>query len=611
MTKFWRYIAPVILLAVFLLMPKTARASTQDFTINDFTGDYYLTKNDPQGSLHIVEHIDLTFNDFNHGILRAIPDSYKSHSLKIHINKVSSDSEAPVQFSTYGDSGNTVLKIGDPSRTITGKQSYTIDYNVDNVVSFYNDHDELYWDINGDQWLQPFEHVTARFHIPSGLSVNQQACYTGAYGVTSQNCTIKPEGDGIVAETTSPLTAQETLTAIMAFPKGYFVAPTFADWWHDNYDKVFEVALTPLIVGGVAFMYWRKRGKDIKGRGVIIPEYQPPSEVSPAEAGVILAYKLNARDVSATIIDLAIRKYLRISETTEKKLLRDKKAYSLELLNNNWEGLKSHEVQVLNDIFTATKIKIGFSMTALKSLQNSLNEAISASQQAAEVGKVVSLKELNGVFYQTIQSLQNTLPKELTAAGYFPYNPKYVGVGMYIISVVLVILGFALIGLISWGATGLFIAASLVLIFGLLMTKRTTKGVEAKEALDGLKLYMTVAEKDRIKMLQSPDSPYASKSDMPKQTVELYEKLLPYAIVMGVEKQWAKKFEDIYKTPPDWYNGNWGTFNTLYLTASLSSSISAMSSSFSPPRSSGSSGFGGGGGGFSGGGGGGGGGGGW
>jgi uncharacterized membrane protein len=139
---------------------------------------------------------------------------------------------------------------------------------------------------------------------------------------------------------------------------------------------------------------------------------------------------------------------------------------------------------------------------------------------------------------------------------------------------------------------------------------RTAKGVAAKEHAQGLKMYLEVAEKDRLQKLQGPDAAYAPKTAGPKKTVELFEKLLPYAMVLGVEKQWAEQFKDLYTSPPDWYSGHWTSFNAGYLAGSLNSGVgSAVSGAFSAPSSSGSSGFGGGG--FSGGGGGGGGGGGW
>ncbi len=564
-----------------LVFPGVARADVDDFTINNFTADYYLSKEDPQGSMRVVEKIDLFYNDFNHGILRAIPKKYKDNSLKLHINQISSPSGAPAKYTTYDDSGNTVLKIGDPDKTVTGQHSYTIDYTIHNVVTFYGNNDELYWDINGDEWKQPIEQVTARFHLPNGLTVGGQKCFAGGYGSNVENCKITTEGNKVIARTSRKLQPYETLTAVIALPKGYFAAPTFADWWLDNFGKVLAVALPPLAIGLWAFRRWHRHGKDLKGRGVIIPEYESPDKLTPAEVGILLNYKLDPRDISATIIDLAVRKYIRIIETNQKKLLKDKKTYEFEIIKFDWTELKPHEEKILSGIM--------------------------AGEPAGKTVRV-SLETLKGSFYKVIQNLQSSLPKDMTKAGYFPTNPRHAGSGMYIAAGVSLFLAFLVT---NWLSVGLVIAAVLVALLALLMPRRSAQGVGAYDAVKGLKLYMEMAEADRIKMMQSPNSPYAEKSGGPAQTVELFEKLLPFAIVLGVENEWAKQFEDIYRTPPDWYNGNWTTFNALYFTSSLNNSVSAMGSSFNPPSSSSGSGFSSGGGGFSGGGGGGGGGGGW
>ncbi len=560
-----------------------AHADVNDFVINDFTADYYLTRDDPQGQLHVVEQIDLTFSDFNHGILRALPDSYKGKPLKLKVNKISSDSGAPSQYTTYGDSGNTVLKIGDPDQTVTGQQKYTIDYTMQNVITFYDDHDELYWNINGTQWGQPFTQVTANFHMPQGLQIKDKKCFTGAIGNTQQSCTITDAEDGIKAATTRRLLPYETLTAVMSIQKGYFAQPTAADWWKDNMGKVLAVTLPPILIGGWAYFYWRKNGKDLKGRGTIIAEYEPPDGLKPLEVGVIADYRADNRDITATIVDLAIRGYIKIIETKKDRLIgKDKVEYSLELRKADFSGLTDFEKSIMQGIFT---------------------EIAPAPGTGANV---VTLTSLKNKFYKTVTSVREDVLKSLTEKDYFPKNPKLAGGGMWAFAGVLFFVSFFFRNFLT---IGLILAAALVALFASLMTKRTEKGVAAKEKIEGLKLYLNTAEKDRLAMLQSPDSPYAQKSEAPKQTVQLFEKLLPYAMVLGVENEWAKQFADIYKTPPDWYTGNWATFNAIYLTSSLASSVGAMSTNFSPPSSSGSSGFGGGG--FSGGGGGGGGGGGW
>jgi len=132
--------------------------------------------------------------------------------------------------------------------------------------------------------------------------------------------------------------------------------------------------------------------------------------------------------------------------------------------------------------------------------------------------------------------------------------------------------------------------------FWVALDARTAKGVAAKEHALGLKLYLEVAEKQRLEKLQGPNAAYARGAGEPVKTVELFEKLLPYAMVLGVEKQWAEQFKDLYTSPPDWYSGNWSTFNSIYLVSSLNSGIgSAVNTSFAAPSSSGGSGFGGGG----------------
>src|SRR6185436_564010 len=123
--------------------------------------------NDPQGELHIIENIDVDFTAFNHGILRAIPDYYKKHKLELHVNGITSNSGAPTGYTTYGSGGNTVLKIGDAHSTITGKQNYRLDYTIKNVITFYESHDELFWDVNGDQWQQTFNAIWLTIHLPT------------------------------------------------------------------------------------------------------------------------------------------------------------------------------------------------------------------------------------------------------------------------------------------------------------------------------------------------------------------------------------------------------------------------------------------------------------
>ncbi len=581
----------VTIFAAALCLPlfgATAHASTDDFTVHSFAADYTLDNTDKQGSMTIVETIDLTFDDQNHGILRAIPQTYKRHKLQIHVDTISSSTGAPTQYTTYTQNGNLVLKIGDPSRTVTGLQNYKITYHVSNVVTFYDDHDELYWDVNGDQWRQQFEQVSVALHVPdqAKLTTQQPVCYAGYYGDTNQNCTIAATGSQIAAKTNSILYPSQTLSIVVGFQKGYFSPSTSQETFMEYAGTILKV-LVPILASFVyAYTRWRRYGRDAKGRGVMVAEYEAPFGLKPIEVATVLRFTPSQKDITATIIDLAVRGYVRIhQETVVKKFAKDKTSYSLELTNNDVTNLKEFERKTLESLF-----------------ENSNFEA----------GSTVQLDSLKNKFYKTVQSVIKITRKAVEEGGYVSSASGKASIPMWVLVGVLFVLSFFAGAAFGPALTvGLVVSIFILAGFALAMPARTAKGVEAKEKAEGLKLYLKTAEADRIKMLQSPSSPYATSQPAPKRTVELFEKLLAYAIVLGVEKEWAGEFNDIYVNQPEWYAGNMSTFNAVVFASALSGQGfgSAMMTSYSSPSSSGSSGFGGGG--FSGGGGGGGGGGGW
>lgn len=374
------------------------------------------------------------------------------------------------------------------------------------------------------------------------------------------------------------------MSFVLGFEKGYFTAPSFWDYALGYLGQVLQFVIPFLLVGGAGFVWWWKRGRDAKGTGIIVPQYDAPDGLTPLEVGALVDFKVDNRDLTATIINLAICKYLRIVEVDASKLLVLKqKRYRLELLNKDWTKLNPYEWELMGGLF-----------------------GVMGENPAIELAAMATKLQTEA------KSIKSLVEKSLVDRGYFMADPtKYMAITAGTVAVV----ALALLlrapmwgqGLILWG----ILAGGVVLgIFYHFLPARTAMGAAAREHIMGLKMYLEVAEKDRIRMLQSPDAPYAERSAEPEHTVELFEKLLPYAIVLKVEEQWAKKFADLYKTPPDWYAGNYRAFTAGYLVGSLSSGFNqAMVASFNPPRNSGISGFMGGG--FAGGGGGGGGGGGW
>ncbi|HUC89433.1 MAG TPA: DUF2207 domain-containing protein [Patescibacteria group bacterium] len=582
-------VLPVLL--CFLIVPK-AQADTNDFVINDFNADYTLNNKDPQGELRIIERIKVDFSDNNHGILRAIPMTYKKHRLQMKINSIKSDSGAPTQYDTYSQNSNTVIKIGDPNRTVTGNQEYTIDYTLHNVISFYKDHNELYWDINGDQWQQQIDNVVLTLHLPQAapLPPTKTLCYTGAFGDTTQQCSIfyDENAQSVKAATTATLTPGTTLTIVTGFDKGYFQPSKWYETVNEYTPQIVGFLVPLLLLAVPSFVYWFRRGRDPRGKRTIVPEYDAPDDLKPIEVGTVIDFATDNKDITATIIDLAIRGYIQIVEHQNKKIFGNRPTYSLKLVRSSTVGLNEYEKELLQGIFEGGKL-----------------------------GNEVSLEDLKFKLDKVAAKLRKDVKADLLELGYFQRHP----ITAKIVVISLIILALWLASFIAVAVifdetavlaavVGTSLGAALACLLLYYSRSRTIKGVATKERILGLQLYLKTAEADRIKMLQSPNARYAEHSKEPAMTVRLFEKLLPYAMVLGVEGQWAKQFKDIYRTPPDWYSGgNWTTFSVIYLTASLSEGMAgAINTAFSAPTNAAGSGIGGG---FAGGGGGGGGGGGW
>lgn len=577
MRKTW-FLVGTLLVLVSLATTK-ARADVNDFVINDFHGRYELNNDVRGGRMNVTESIELTFSDQNHGILRAIPTDYKGSSLQLEVRSVSRDGQTE-PYTTYGQSGNEVLKIGDADKTVTGSHTYEIQYTMRNIIAFYDDYDEWYWDVNGDQWGQPFENVTAEVVLPDDweLPESQEAsCFTGSFGSTESACRPERTAPGYSFTASEPLGPGQTLTVVLPVSKGVFAPRTRADWFRDNALQLAGLA------SGAAFSFviyrqWRRWGRDYTGRGIVVPEYEPPKGLSPAEVGLLYDYRVDSRDLTATIIDLALRGYVRIHDEEKKRFgLFTSHKFSLELTKDTLNKLKQHEKKLLEAIFK--DIKVG------------------EKQELAKISKPKMQKAAKDIR----SNLRTALTEQHGLLEETPVKAWVILIGLSVV---------AFLGVIfSGGGRGWLAGAGLTVIsavvFGLLMRRRSHAGTAEYEKTKGLKLYMDTAEKHRLKMMQSVERPYAE----PSHTVEFFEKLLPFAVALGVEKSWARQFDDIYKDSPDWFAGNAAAFGTVHFASHLSGGISSLNSSFS--QSTASSGSGSGGGGFSGGGGGGGGGGGW
>lgn len=552
----------------------------QDFRITNFSAVYELTNDNPQGLLDITETVEVDFSGQNRGILRAIPEVYRDNNLNVRIVEVRRDGNIE-PFITYSENNNRVVRIGDADTFITGQHRYSISYRVENVINFYDDYDELYWDINGTEWLQPFDKVAVTLRTNARSIEPGAQCFTGSFGSTDQNCEIRDRLNGLDAETTQVLSPSETLTIVQTFEKGYFTPPS---WWQQNWQHIIGLPVLgmQILVVRKAHRTWEKYGKDYPKRGVTAPYFGRPKDVSVMQASYVHANRLLPKHVSASIIDLAIRGFIQITEKgsgrkvthelTLKKPAQDK-------------DLSEGEKKLLSALFKDSTVD---SKIELEKQKYKLSSAM------GELLKIADKTTYKKGYYEL--SPKNSQTKSLSFL-------LQAGALLFVSFGLLVIFG------IGWIIVTAVLTMVAAVVYASHMSKRSHQGNMLVEHMEGLKLYLGFSEKDRLAAHDAVEAPLARNAHKPVRDVKFFEKLLPFAVAMGVEKTWANAFADVYEQPPEWYGGNWNTFTTAALVSSVSNTVTAATATFTAPSSSGGSGSGGGG--FSGGGGGGGGGGGW
>jgi hypothetical protein len=549
-----------------------AAGDPNNFSIQSFDADYFLSKDTQQRSqMKVVETIVADFPDYdqNHGIERAIPDSYDGHNVHVHLDSVQDIAHEPVPYTTYQSNNNTVIRIGDANTYVHNMHTYVIAYDLHDITKAFSNDQELYWDANGTQWTQTFGHVTARVHVPTSLMNHygdRYRCFEGENGST-ESCMasqqVTAQGSVFTFQAPRQLGPLETLTFVIGFTPNTFVGYQPTRWERTLPWLVGGwITVNVLFLAGAALKlirFWRKYGKSPKGQGVIIPEYVAPKDMSTLMGATIL--KRTGSAITAQIIDLAVRGYLKIYEADGKWPWKGR-SFELELAQKP-HNLGNDEQTLIDFLFP------------------------DALQPA---GQRLDLSALSSRLTHAMQPLLHDVRDHTVIAGYFEER-KEQRRKLHIAGWSMAFLGIVLImpGLLVGGIAALIVASSL--------WQLSDRGVARRDYLRGLRLYMQVAEAERIKRLQTPKG--AEKVVDPNDhaaLVKLYERLLPYAIVFGIDQEWAKEFAPLYADhAPDWYVGNWATFNAVVFVASLQSFTAASTSTFAPSTNASASGFGGGG----------------
>jgi len=527
--------------------------------------------------ISVTETVKVDFQVPLHGIFRDIPLTYRDYRMKkvrlrLKLRGITNEEGTPYDWEITRQRPTLTIKIGDPNQTLTGGHTYVIRYDVAWAVGYFKDYDEIYWNASGLEWAVPMEKVTATVTLPANVMQDQiqAAVYAGPLGA--------PQGGGkwwyeapdkVHFAADGQLNPGEGLTVSVGWPKGLVVTPGLLTRGLWGFLAALPFLLAVLSWGLAIWMVWTK-GRDPAGRGTIAAQYEPPEGLTPPEVGTLVDERMQVKDLSAMIVDLAVRGYLQIIEE-EKKLLSRHKNYALKLLKSDYakdEGLKNFEKKILSALFVGSGS-----------------------------GRVVRLDTLPGGFAGKANESRDQVYNALVKNGYFANHPGKVRTRYVVLGILVFFIG-SFVGIASgqplW-ILGFALAALPWVAFSWLMPRRTSKGVLTREQIVGFREYLATAEKDRMRFYEQEF---------------IFDKYLPFAMSLGVAHLWAKAFEGILKTDRAWYVGS--SPASSFASLSAGDFASGLSSSFGSALGAATGGgSGSGGGGFSGGGGGGGGGGAW
>ena len=504
----------LFVLAVFFSVPGPLRAEEIDSFFSDITINI-------DGTINTVETIVYDFGENErHGIFRDIQFVKSNNDGKKFVLTFDQINVTDEQFTRDTEGDTLRLKIGDPDRTITEAHTYSIRYRVSGGLTYFSDHDELYWNVTGNNWDVPIEEVRATISLPQSFETDrvQLACFTGVFGSTVGDCNIS-YNDGAVAITADSLTPGEGLTIVVGFPKGAvaMLEPAqYVTFFETLWGKIVIAALAIvaffwyLVAPGIVVYRWWKYGRDPKpAMGIVTAWFDAPKtkghrRLRPAEAGTIIDETVHTSDITATIIDLARRGYLKIIETKKEQ-------FELKKLPapKDSETLLPFEETLIDQLFKS--------------------------------GDSIKLKDTR--LASALVKINASLYSQVVNDGFFPQNPQSTRTLFGVLAV------FALV-------TGNLLLALVAFTFGMGMPRKTLFGAEQAAVAKSLKNFLSS---------QSEKLAFQAKNQM------FFEKFLSYAVAFGVEKIWAERFREVHVTKPDWYEGSYT--NSIGLSRPLGSGL--------------------------------------
>lgn len=499
-------------------------------TVRDFTST--ITVNTDR-SIQVEENMSYDFGENERrGIYRIIP--LRGINIQGDIQTLQNGKPATQDISRGGDIN---IKIGDEDIYITGLNQYSITYQVKGVIKKIQDRDELNWQVTGTEWEVPIEQASVTILLPEDLQDkvgDKLYCYTGISSSKAQNCTITwTNARTIEIKSNQSLAIGEGLTFAIGFPLGTLTPPT---WWEENQEVIYKsIAAGILIIGSILlYLIWNIWARDPKIRTPIVRQYDAPKGMSPA--GIIRLKNTYATpvEISATIISLAQQGILNITQIEEKKWF-NKGIYQFDLKDiPKGKTLKPFEQELIDILFKDNR-------------------------------KTVTTKDLTDEHIgDKFSAIYDTIYQD-EVKQYYVTNPILLRSVLIGVAIILVVLAIVLAAISFWLTLALIPLAIVSGLIAYYAPKRTEEGTRVLEHILGLEEYIKVAEKDR---LQFQEKEY------------IFFEILPYAIALGLATVWAKAFEGLITTNPDWYTSNNGIiFIPTDFVSSIDSSLSSTISS--------------------------------
>jgi len=617
-----KYMRRMFLFGMLLVFSIGLVFADSDYTIEELQSEIVVTSD---GRYDIEERIIMNFLEPLHGFYRRIPIYFEiSDGSREDVQARVSSIKARGASSTVSVNRGkyyVTIRVGSADRTVRGIQRYTLSYRYDIGQDPYESYDEFYFDIVGDEWEKTIEKFSFSIRFPAPIEADQITFNRGAYGTTGAegvSWTLSPDRQEITGETTA-MYPGESLTVRVQMPDGYFIERTD---WQSIFRIVLVIVSLSLVV--LAWSIWHRYGQDKDL--IVVPHHEPPEGMSPLDVGYIIDESLDPHDVTAMIFYWADKGCLTIVE--------EGKEFSF-IRGHDPKGASKHEMQLFNAFFvngTNGVVRVEDLKGPFFKAYQRLKVKVDAHYRGERA--LASTKSRNKAALITLFILLPAVLYSLSFTGNYP------GLGTIVLFVIALASGIFLlllwhvafriwhirksfgkivwmvlllvVFLLDWGV--LFIAAllaesqlpvaawaslvtvsanGLLSLFAIITRQRSEYGRRVLEQVLGLREFIDRVEIDELKRMIDKDPDY-------------YYHILSFAIVLGLEKRWAKKFESITIESPSWYMGSHSMMSAVAVSTMLSRCNSALSSSIAAPTKSSSGGhFGGssfGGGGFSGGG---------